>query len=860
MKTDEIRESFLSFFAAKGHKRVPSDSLIPRNDPTLLFTGAGMNQFKDHFLGLKKDLKRAASSQKCLRTGDLDNVGRTRYHHSFFEMLGNFSFGDYFKEEAILWAWEFLTQVLKVPAERLRVSVHQDDKEAYEIWQKKVKVRPEWISRLGDKSNFWPANAPLEGPDGPCGPCSEIYFDQGADYGANTQNDTIESDSGRFAEIWNLVFTQYDRKGVKQLEPLQAKNIDTGAGLERIACIMQGKRSNFEIDIFEPSLKRLREYFPKAGSKENPSLYTITDHVRAVFFSITDGALPSNEGRGYVIRKLIRRALWHGWRLGKREAFLYTLAPCVIETMGRQYPELREHGESVKETVKNEEKRFLDTLETGLKILDGELKESKKNNKPVLAGENAFRLYDTYGFPLELTREISAQGGIAVDETGFQKCMELQQEKARGASQIAGAIFTKSETDEKLAHLPTTKFLGYENCVGQGKVLLAEKFDNELWVVLDQTSFYGEGGGQVGDRGRLKAEGFEGEVFDTQKKNEIIIHRLKKWTGTPKPGAPVVTEVNEEIRMSTVRHHSATHLLQASLRALLGEQVRQLGSLVNEEKLRFDFSFSRALTPEELEKIERNVNRMILENKGAEIVHTDMETAKKKGALAFFGDKYTDKVRVISMGESVELCGGTHVKATGDIGLVKITSESSVASGVRRIEAVAGLKALEYVNGQLELLKGLSRELKTKPEELPLRFEKMSQRIKELEKGGKPAEGEKFMDLTWKMVRVPAEVVLKGFRGASPKTLKEMADPLRNNVKGRVIFLIAEDGGKTSLLVSLTSDLVDQGLDAGAITKRACLLLGGTGGGRRDVAQGGGKIPENYDTFVESLKQEIEKV
>ncbi len=860
MKTEEIRESFLSFFASKGHKRVSSDSLIPQNDPTLLFTGAGMNQFKDYFLGLKKDLKRATSSQKCLRTGDLDNVGLTSYHHSFFEMLGNFSFGDYFKEEAIAWAWEYLTQILKIPADRLRVSVHKDDHEAYGIWEKKIKIRPEFLSRLGDRGNFWPANAPQEGPNGPCGPCSEIYYDQGANYGTNTQNDTIESDSGRFAEIWNLVFTQYDRKGVNQLEPLASKNIDTGAGLERVACILQGKRSNFEIDIFEPYLKQLKDYFPKAGVKDNHSLYTITDHTRAVFFSITDGALPSNEGRGYVIRKLIRRALWHGWRLGRREAFLYTLAPCVISTMGKQYPELGEHAESVKETIKNEEKRFLDTLETGLVILEGELNNCRKKNQPVLAGENAFKLYDTYGFPLELTREIASQSSVSVDEAGFGMCMEAQRDKARGASQIAGAIFVKSELDEKLARLSPTKFLGYDGYTGTGKVLLAEKTGTELWVILDQTPFYGEGGGQVGDKGQLTKKGFAADVFDAQKKNELIIHRIQKWSGELKVGDVVECEVNEELRRSTVRHHSATHLLQASLRAILGEQVRQLGSLVNEEKLRFDFSFPRALTADELEKIERDVNKRVLENNDTNIHLTDMETAKKKGALAFFGEKYAEKVRVITMGPSVELCGGTHVHATGDIGLVKITSESSVASGVRRIEAVAGLKAVDYVNAQLEILRGLSHELKARPEEIPLRFEKLNQRIKELEKGGKLAEGEKFLDLTWKMGRVPAEVILRGFRGASPKTLKEMADPLRNNAKGRLIFLIAEDGGKTSLLVSLTEDLVTKGLDAGGILKRACQLLGGTGGGRKDVAQGGGKIPENYDSFVESLKQEIEKV
>jgi alanyl-tRNA synthetase len=774
-------------------------------------------------------------------------------------MLGNFSFGDYFKEEAILWAWEYLTKILKIPAERLRVSVHEKDKEAYEIWEKKVKVKPQWISRFGDKSNFWPANAPLEGPNGPCGPCSEIYFDQGADYKPGIAKDSINSDSGRFAEIWNLVFTQYDRRGVNQLAPLASKNIDTGAGLERIACVLQGKKSNFEIDIFEPYMKTLREFFPASKEMDKTSLYTITDHVRAVFFAITDGALPSNDGRGYVIRKLIRRALWHGWRLGKREAFLYKLAPCVIQTMGKQYPEIREHSESVKETVKNEETRFLDTLETGLQMLENELAACRKKEKKRLAGENAFRLYDTYGFPLELTREISQQAGFTVEEAEFEKCMKDQRERARQGSQIAGAIFVKSEWDEKLSTLPATKFLGYETTSAKGKVLFAEKCQDgeEFWVILDETPFYGEGGGQVGDRGKLCGKDFEGDVFDTQKKNEVIIHRVKNWKGSLKAGEELTAQVDEVLRQNTIRHHSATHLLQVSLRAVLGEQVRQLGSLVNEEKLRFDFSFPRALSPEELEKIEGDVNLRILENQDAKVELTDMERAKQKGALAFFGEKYGEKVRVISMGKSVELCGGTHVKATGDIGLVKIVSESSVASGVRRIEAVAGMKALDYVNRQLDILKNLSRELKIGPEELQGRIQKLNERLKEAEKG-KPTypETQHFLDLSWKLSKAPGVMILKGFKGVSAKALKELSDPLKANQKGRVIFLMTEDNGRSSFLVALTDDLVKAGLDAGVILNKACSLVGGSGGGRKDLAQGGGKIPEDYDSFVKSLKKD----
>jgi len=839
MKTDEIRDSFLSFFASKGHTIVPSDSLIPQNDPTLLFTGAGMNQFKDYYLGIKTDLKRATSSQKCLRTGDLDNVGKTNYHHSFFEMLGNFSFGDYFKEETIVWAWEFLTKILKINPERLRVSVHEKDDEAYSIWKDKIKVKTEWIRRMGDKTNFWPANAPLDGPNGPCGPCSEIYYDQGSERYPETKNDDFDSDSGRFAEIWNLVFTQYDRKGVNELTPLSRRGIDTGAGLERIACVLQGKRSNFEIDIFAPYLKRLKEYFPKAEKSEKASLYTIIDHFRASFFSMTDGALPANDGRGYVVRKLIRRALWHGWRLGKRKPFLYTLTPDLLNTMGRHYPELKEHEGQVIETLKNEEERFLDTLESGLEKLEAEISELQKVQKNELPGENAFRLYDTYGFPLELTREITSGRGLAVDEKGFEKCMRTQRERAKGETRIPEAIFVKSVQDDALSALPKTQFLGYDSLRGEAKVLYSEKVGDELWVVLDQTPFYGEGGGQVGDRGEIKGKNFQGTVLDTQKKNDCMIHRLRKWKGELKKNDKVEALVNERLRLRTIQHHSATHLLQAGLRALLGDKVRQYGSLVNEEKLRFDFSFPRPLTNEEIEQVEDWVNERILQNTPAQAEIMSRDQAKKKGALAFFGDKYGEKVRVMTIGPSIEFCGGTHVKATGDIGPVKIISESSVASGVRRIEAVAGYRALEYIRERLNYVRSAEQLLKAGPGELVNKVSKWQEQVKQHIKGAKRQSGEKYLEMSWKLTRTEAKVILEGLRDVSPKELKHLSDPFRKSKEKTVVILIAENEDKLSLVVGLTKDLVNQGLDAGKIVKNITRLIQGTGGGKKDLAQGG---------------------
>jgi len=590
MKTDDVRKSYLDFFATKKHVVVNSDSLVPENDPSLLFTGAGMNQFKEYFLGLKKDMPRATSSQKCLRTADLDEVGRTAYHHSFFEMLGNFSFGDYFKKEAILWAWEYLTVVLKIPTVRLRVTVHMTDEEAYAIWREVIGLSQDRVYKMGDKSNFWPSNAPADGPNGPCGPCSEIYYDMSDNPEAPAQ----DTESSRFAEIWNLVFTQFDRRDGGELFPLKNKNIDTGMGLERLACVLQGKKTNFDIDIFQPIHDAVKRELSIGGLKPEPKhLNAISDHVRAVVFSIHDGAIPSNEGRGYVVRKIIRRALWHAHQLvpgGELEGpFLYKVVGSVVSVMKTAYPELSEAEMSIIATLRAEEERFLTTLETGLRILNGRLADVRKSGKMQLPGEIIFELYDTYGFPEELTRAIAEAQEFTLDHEGFEREMERQRQRAKDASQISSSIFSTTEIEEKVLRLPPTRFLGYETLESDAIVLWSEIKDGKGIIILDQTPFYGESGGQVGDTGLLEAPGFKAVVTDTQKKDHRVMHLVTVETSTIPQKLHV--KVNKAPRDNTMRNHTATHLLHAALRKVLGKQVRQFGSLVSPEKLRFDYSY-----------------------------------------------------------------------------------------------------------------------------------------------------------------------------------------------------------------------------------------------------------------------------
>ncbi len=855
MKTDEIRERFLEFFKKRGHTLVRSDSLVPQNDPTLLFTGAGMNQFKDYFLGVKKDLKRAASSQKCLRTGDLDEVGRTPYHHSFFEMLGNFSFGDYFKKEAIEWTWEFLTRELQIPKNRLRISVHTSDDEALKIWRDQIKIKPEWIEKCGDKSNFWPANAPQDGPNGPCGPCSEIYFDQRPEQGPGG---SVEDEGGRFAEIWNLVFTQFDRQEGGKLVPLAQKNIDTGMGLERLACVLQGKKNNYEIDIFQPINKRIEELIeggPMATSGPAPenfyqsNVHAIADHARAVIFSITDGVMPSNEARGYVIRKLIRRALYRAHLItGNNRPFLYQLVPTLISVMGHAYPELKAAEQSVSTALKSEEQRFLETFESGLNILNSRLETLK--NKKVLPGEIVFELYDTYGFPDEMTKKIAAGRGFEIDQPGFDGLMEQQRKRAKDASKISGSIFVTTEIEKKLAVVPATKFLGYLIPKSKAKIIFAEIKEGKGAIVLDQTPFYAESGGQVGDRGVLLAPNFEARVEDTRKKDQHFLHYVQIRKGTIKEGMEVEAQIDLDWRNRAMRNHTATHLLHAVLREILGAQVRQLGSLVHPERLRFDYSFSRPLTEEELRKIEGRVNEEILQDKALQKEEKAFDEAKEEGALAFFGEKYGDRVRVVTVpGISKEFCGGTHCERTGQIGFFVITSDQSIASGVRRMEALTGEGALQYTQKLRSQMAQAAEKLRSTPFEVPERIEKLQEKVKRLEKSA-PSRSMPVVEpkelLKKALSAGPYRLVIDKLADANREDLRKISDSLRSQAKQTAWVLFAPTPEKIYFLAGISGDLKNTSLDSRQLLTSVSSVIGGSGGGRQDLAEGGST---GFDAF-----------
>lgn len=849
MKTDEIRSKFLDFFKKRAHTVMPSDSLVPQNDPTLLFTGAGMNQFKDYFLGLKKDLKRAASCQKCLRTGDLDEVGRTAYHQSFFEMLGNFSFGDYFKEEAIEWTWEFLIVEMKIPKDRLRVSVHTSDDEAYKIWKDKIKIREDWISKLGDKSNFWPSNAPKDGPNGPCGPCSEIYFDQRESYSGKPHECSIEHDCGRFTEIWNLVFTQFNRQDGGKLVPLEKKNIDTGMGLERLACVIQGKRSNFEIDIFQPLMDEVQKIIRVKSDHSNFSrLCAITDHIRAAAFSIADGVLPGNEGRGYVIRKLIRRAVWHAYQLmpegNFEEPMLYRLVPRIVKMMKSAYPELPNAQKNIEDTIRGEEDRFLRTISTGLALLKEKIAEAKQKNQKSLLGSDAFLLYDTYGFPDELTRMIAKAEGLEISQKEFDELMQKQRDRAKGTSALVGSIFVTSDFDKKLHTLPFTNFLGYTSHSSRAKVLLTQFENGKGIVVLDQTPFYGESGGQVGDEGVIKNKSFEARVEDAQKKDHYILHSIQIMRGNIKEGDEVEVAIDSSRRERAMRNHTATHLLHAVLREVLGNQVRQLGSLVHPDRLRFDYSFSRALTEEELKLIETRVNQEILQDKSVSKEEKGMDEAKKEGALAFFGEKYGERVRIVTVpGISKEFCGGTHCDRTGQIGVFVITSDSSIASGVRRMEALTGEGALHYIQRLRSQVGQAAEKLKVAPAELVERIERLQGKMKQLEKS---AESRTSFQIDPKeLVRGAKKVgsfqlISEKLPNAERDDLRKISDALKSQTKQTLWVLASSGEDKVNFLVGMSSDLKNGPLDARELIRKISFMLEGSGGGRQDLAEGGG--------------------
>ncbi|ARB46440.1 alanine--tRNA ligase [Alloalcanivorax xenomutans] len=844
MKSAEIRQAFLDYFASQGHTVVPSSSLVPENDPTLLFTNAGMNQFKDVFLGReKRDYTRATSSQRCVRAGgkhnDLENVGYTARHHTFFEMLGNFSFGDYFKREAIRFAWEFLTGTLGLPEERLWVTVHVSDDEAADIWLKEMGVSAERFSRL-DEDNFWQM-----GDTGPCGPCSEIFYDHGEDVPGGppgSENDDLD----RYIEIWNLVFMQYDRQPDGELQPLPKPSVDTGMGLERIAAVMQGVHSNYEIDLFQALLKAAAEA-TGCQNLEEKSLRVIADHIRSASFLICDGVIPSNEGRGYVLRRIIRRALRHGHKLGQDKPFFSTLVKALVAQMGQAYPELVREQARIEKALLTEEEQFARTLNAGMKVLENAIAGLQGSELP---GDVVFALYDTHGFPPDLTADVARERGLTVDMAGFEKEMEAQRALARGTGAFA------NDYSDRLTIESVTDFSGYEKLADQDEIVGLYKDGNavnslnagdEGMVVLARTPFYAESGGQVGDTGLLVKGDSRFAVADTKKRQSAHVHLGTLEAGTLKVGDKVDAYVDVERRNDIMRNHSATHLMHAALRQVLGGHVQQKGSLVAPDYLRFDFSHGEALSAEQREQIETIVNRQILANTAVSTELMDIDAAREAGAMALFGEKYDDQVRVLTMGRdgfSKELCGGTHVSRTGDIGLFKITLETSAAAGVRRIEAVTGEGALALVRQHEAALAEIAGTLKSSPELAAERVGAQARRVRELEKEverlkQKLASGAGG-DLTADAREVAGvKVLATQVDGADAKTLRVTMDKVKDKLGSAVILLAAVEGDKVALVAGVTKDLTDR-FKAGDLMRQVAGQLDGRGGGRPDMAQGGG--------------------
>ncbi|AIL62964.1 alanine--tRNA ligase [Pseudomonas alkylphenolica] len=851
MKSAEIREAFLRFFEEQGHTRVASSSLIPGNDPTLLFTNAGMNQFKDCFLGQeKRAYTRATSSQKCVRAGgknsDLENVGYTARHHTFFEMLGNFSFGDYFKKDAITYAWTFLTKVLNLPEEKLWVTVYASDDEAYDIWTREIGVPAERMVRIGDNKgapyasdNFW-----TMGDTGPCGPCTEIFYDHGPDIWGGPPG-SPEEDGDRYIEIWNNVFMQFNRTADGVLHPLPAPSVDTGMGLERISAVMQHVHSNYEIDLFR-SLLEASAAAIGCKNEEQSSLKVVSDHIRSCGFLIADGVLPSNEGRGYVLRRIIRRACRHGNKLGATGSFFYKIVAALVAEMGEAFPELTQQQANIERVLKAEEEQFAKTLEQGLKILEQDLAELKGS---VVPGDVVFKLYDTYGFPMDLTADIARERELTIDEEGFEREMEAQRERARSASAFGLDYNTLVKVDV------ATEFTGYTGTEGEasivalykdGKVVEQLAEGEQGVVILDRTPFYAESGGQVGDTGYLQAGNVRFDVRDTTKTGGAFLHHGVVASGTLVVGSKVQAKVDADVQHATSLNHSATHLLHAALRQVLGDHVQQKGSLVDSQRLRFDFSHFEAVKPEQLKALEDIVNREVRKNSEVQTEETDIDTAKQKGAMALFGEKYGDSVRVLSMGGdfSVELCGGIHAKRTGDIGLLKIISEGGVASGVRRIEAVTGEAALAYLNAAEEQLKEAAQLVKGSRDNLIDKLSAVLERNRQLEKQLEQLQAKAASaagdDLSNSAVEVKGVKVLAArLDGQDGKALLALVDQLKNKLGRAVILLGSVHEEKVVLVAGVTKDLTGQ-LKAGDLMKQAAAAVGGKGGGRPDMAQGGG--------------------
>jgi len=829
MKTDAIREAYLDFFKSKGHEIVPSDSLVPKDDPSLLFTGAGMNQFKEKFLGRNITYKRATSSQKCLRTGDLENVGRTPRHHTFFEMLGNFSFGDYFKKEAIQYSWEFFTVTLKIDPAKLWVSVYKDDVEAYDIWKDVIKIPRDRIVKFGEKDNFWPSEAPSKGPNGPCGPCSEIFYDHGKDVGCGKPGCTPECDCARFVEVWNLVFTQFDRQADGSLKPLPNKNIDTGMGLERIAAVMQNVKTNFDIDIFVPIVEAINKL--SAVSPQPSAINAIADHIRAVTFCIADGVMPSNEERGYVVRKLIRRAMSRAQDLGIKEPFLYKLVSVVADVMKAGYPEIRERRDDIAQIVKREEESFLSVLAIQMPKVEAAFEElSKEKGSPAKIARKAFDFYDTYGMPYDMLEETAERFRIKIDKKLFDESLEKQREQSRSKTKIKSEIFTETFAKKVGALGLKTEFLGYEKAHAEAKVLAVL---GEGEVILDKTPFYGESGGQVGDWGKLETESGAMEVEDAKKIGDTIVHIGKMLRGKIEKGDTAKVSINLDVRNKIMRNHTATHLLQAALRKVLGEHVRQTGSLVDQDHLRFDFTHMKKMDPREVTRVEEIVNEAINAAIAVKKEIKSITDAKASGAVALFGEKYGDKVRVVSVGDvSKELCGGTHVDNTKEIVSFKITSESSIASGVRRIEAVTADAAREWIKKQAHAQKEKLEAQNKRDEEKKVSGARLNEEMAKIDQLLAKAA-------TFGNTKVVTEMI----KDLNMEGLRVLSDKIRLKAPSSLIILAFSDAEKASFTVSLTDDLVKKGIKAGDLAKEMARLLNGSGGGKPDFAQGGGKDP-----------------
>jgi len=868
MKVSQIRQAYLDFFAQKGHQIVPSSPVVPGDDPTLLFTNAGMNQFKDVFLGFdKRPYNRATTAQKCIRAGgkhnDLDNVGYTARHHTFFEMLGNFSFGDYFKKEAIQFAWDLLTQVFMLPKEKLLVTVYAEDDEAYEIWNKQIGIPTDRIIRIGDNKgaryasdNFW-----MMGDTGPCGPCTEIFYDHG-EHIAGGPPGSPDEDGDRFIEIWNNVFMQFNRDEAGVMHPLPKPSVDTGMGLERIAAVLQHVHSNYEIDLFVNLLKAAKDAVDAAGGENcdasSPSLKVIADHIRACSFIVVDGVIPGNAGRGYVLRRIARRAIRHGYKLGARRPFFYQLVPALVKEMGEAYPELRGAQEKVSEVIKQEEERFFQTIANGMEILDGALAGGAK----VVDGETAFRLHDTFGFPLDLTADVCRERGVSVDADGFEVAMQKQRDQARAAGKfkVAQGLEYKGKP---------TQFHGYDTLKHEGAKVTALYVDGSAVqsvkagdaavIVLDNTPFYAESGGQVGDKGELRSESVRFAVEDTFKiQADVFGHQGEVLEGEIKVGDPLNALVDAQQRTNTMRNHSATHILHKALREVLGDHVQQKGSLVDATKTRFDFTHNAPITAEQIRRIENIVNQEILENTATSGKVMSLDDAQKTGAMMLFGEKYGDEVRVLEIGSSKELCGGTHVTRTGDIGSLKIISEGGVAAGIRRVEAVTGNNALHFLQGLEDKINEVANILKTHPGDLVNRVAQLQESLRhaerELEKVNSKLAASQGDELAGQAIDVNGFKVLAArLDGADAGVLRETMDALKAKLKTAAIVLASVQGDKVSLIAGVTTDSIGK-IKAGDLVNFVAQQVGGKGGGKPEMAMAGGTDASKLGAALASVK------